>query len=100
MEPYHSVKVELTNAFHDSNASIHNLEISCLYHERPIAIGEVGVIAADQGEVPRAVDEVVEHFDHYLDTARAHSKHWRNRHEPGQTIDHLVSAVAPVSRAA
>lgn len=100
MEPFHSVKVELTNAFHDSNASIHNLEINCLYLERPIALGAVGVIAADQAEVPRAVDEIVEHFDHYLDTARAHSKHWRNRHEPGQTIDHLVSAGAPVSRVA
>ena len=99
-EPFESVRVKLTNAFHDSNASVRNLEIKCLDLEEPVAVGEVGVIAADQAEVPRAVDEIVQHYDHYRDTAQAHSRDWRNRHEPGQTIEHLVSGVVPLSRAA
>ena len=97
---FDSVRVKLTNAFHDSSASVRNLEVKCLDLKQAIAVGEVGVIAADQAEVPRAVDEIVKHYEHYRDTAEFHSRDWRTRHEPGQTIDHLVSGAAPLSRAA
>ncbi|MCH2182808.1 MAG: hypothetical protein MK108_12460 [Mariniblastus sp.] len=99
-EPFESVRVKLNNAFHDSNASVRNLEVKCFELEQPVASGGVGVIAADQAEVPRAVDEIVRHYDHYRDTAEVHSRDWRTRHEPGQTIDHIVSGAAPLSRAA
>ena len=92
--------MKLTNAFHDSNASVRNLEVKCLELEQSVPVGEVGVIAADPAELPNAVDEIVKHYEHYRDTAEFHSRDWRTRHEPGQTIDHLVSGVAPLSRAA
>ncbi|MCH2178485.1 MAG: hypothetical protein MK106_06740 [Mariniblastus sp.] len=100
LKPFDSVRVQLTNAFHDSMASINDLEIHCLYHGHAIAKGAVGVIAADLQEVPRAVDEMVEHFKHYRASAEAFSQSWRNMHEPGHTIDHLVASAAPLSRAA
>ena len=100
LKPFESVRVKLTNAFHDSMASIKDLEIHCLHHGRPVAHGAVGVIAADLDEIPSAVEEVVEHFQHYRKSAEAFSHYWRNMHEPGQTIDHLVASVAPLSRAA
>ena len=99
-QPFETVRIKLTNAFHDSNASVQNLTINCLYHDQSLPVGQVGVIAADAAHVERAVDEIVEHYDHYLGTARLHSTSWRHKHEPNQTIDHLVSGVAPVSRAA
>jgi hypothetical protein len=101
-----AVKFSLSNAFHDSNASIKRASVQGLAsvaggqtnHEVPV--GQVGVIASDQSDLPNCVDEIVKHFEHYRNSAQAFSGQWYARHEPKRTVSRLISVGQTVSRAA
>lgn len=87
----------LTNAFHDSTASIARVSLRMLEsptNHRALGppIGSVGIIAADQDDLPACVDEMVKHFAHYRASALAYSPRWYAQHDPQMTISHLVSA--------
>ena len=86
------VNLRLTNAFHDSTASIRLIAIHTL--KLPVAetpIGAVGVIAAGENDIPRSIDEVVSHFDHYQRSAKRFAESWYRQHEPKQTFSSLVA---------
>jgi hypothetical protein len=101
-----SVEVSLTNAYHDSTASIKRVSVQLLSNvagsgmDREIPVGQVGVIASDQADLPNCVDEIVRHFDHYSQTAQTFSSSWFARHDPRRTVVHLVSTGRSASRAA
>ena len=87
------VTLKMTNAFHDSTASIKQIAVHALKvdaNETPS--GSVGVIASSADDIPRAIDEVVAHFEHYQKTAKMFSQSWCRQHEPKQTLSCLVSA--------
>ena len=86
-----SVNLRISNAFHDSTASIrliavHTVDLDPI--ETPV--GAVGVIAAGESDIPRSIDEVVSHFDHYQSSARRFAESWYRQHEPKQTFSSLV----------
>ncbi len=96
-----SVNLRMTNAFHDSTASIRLVAIHTLCVDlASTPAGSVGVIASNQEDIPRAIEEVVGHFDHYRSTATRFAESWYRQHEPQKTVSSLVSARADVSRAA
>lgn len=100
----HSVEFSLTNAFHDSTANIRRVSVEMLStYEKGSGekgsgsipgppIGQVGVVASDLEDLPNCVDEIVQNFDHYRDSAMAFSSAWYARHEPRRTVNHLVMA--------
>ena len=92
-----SVKFALKNAFHDSTASIKNVEIVTAGSDLAeilgkIPIGAVGVVAADREHLSSCILEVVEHLEHYRQTAQAFSNQWYARHEPKRTVAQLMAA--------
>lgn len=99
-----SIHVSLTNAFHDSTASIKCVSAttfsSIAGSTQDVPIGQIGVVACDQNDLPNCVDEIVRHFDHYRQTARDFSPAWYARHEPRRTVGHLVSVGQSIPRAA
>ena len=85
------ITLRLTNAFHDSTASIRLIAIHTLdFDVANTPIGAVGVIAAGEHDIPRSIDEVVSHFDHYRNSARRFAESWYRQHEPKQTFSSLV----------
>ncbi len=95
-----NVRLRLSNAFHDSTASVKNLSVHTLaLVDEHHPFGSVGVIAADETDIPAAIDEIVEYYEHYRRTATQFAKRWCLRHEPHQTVSHLISANVPLDRA-
>jgi hypothetical protein len=95
-----SVDFSLTNAFHESTASVKGMEVHALEISpsdettRESPLGSVGVIASDREDLANCIDEIVNHFDHYRETASAFSDPWFSRHDPSRTVDDLVSVHA------
>ena len=88
-----SVDFSLTNAFHNSTASINRARLRTFDSPQSgLPIGSVGVVASDQADLPNCVDEVVNHFDHYRKSAMAYSGRWFSQHDPNRTVNHLISA--------
>jgi hypothetical protein len=90
------VRFILKNAFHHSTASLRNLQL-WIAQEPPGSslnsppIGAVGVIAPDRDHLGESLLEVVNHIDHYRQTAEHFSHHWYANHHPQRTIMQLTS---------
>ena len=88
-----SVRLRMTNAYHDSHASIRQLTVHTLAVDPDSTPqGSVGFIAADEADIPTAIDDIVGHYEHYLKTARMFSQNWCRQHEPKQTLFSLVAS--------
>lgn len=90
------------NAFTESSISIASVEISFLDfggHPEP-ARSAVGIIAADEAMITSAVNELVAHYNHYLDTAVGFSRQWASAHDPVRTVKTLVPTRVQVRHAA
>ncbi|MEM9410691.1 MAG: hypothetical protein AAGA30_06230 [Planctomycetota bacterium] len=94
------VTLRMSNAFHNSTASIKQFSVHALSVPDETPSGSVGVIAASVDDIPCAVDEIVAHFDHYRKTSRMFSQTWCQQHEPMQTLSSLVSSSSSAGRAA
>ncbi len=87
------VRFSLSNAFHESTASIRRAQIRTLQRNPAITtqpIGAVGIIASDEADLANCVREMATHFEHYRETAMRFSNQWRARHEPQVTLDFLL----------
>lgn len=87
------VEFKLSNAFHESTASIRRAQIRTIQLDSSNTsqpVGAVGIIASDEADLANCVKEMVNHFAHYRDSAMQFSKQWRTRHEPQTTLDFLV----------
>jgi hypothetical protein len=91
----------MSNAFHDSSAGIRLIAIHTLSVDRASTpVGSVGLIATGEEDIPRAINEMVEHYEHYRRTAWQHAEFWYQQHQPNQTISSLVSTGDQFPRAA
>jgi hypothetical protein len=96
-----SINLRITNAFHDSTASIRLVAIHTLGVDvSTTPLGSVGFIANGEDDIPRAIDDVVKHYDHYRVTATRFAQSWYRQHEPKQTLSSLVETNHGVRRAA
>ena len=88
-----SINLRMSNAFHDSSAGIRLIAIHTLAVDPAnTPAGSVGLIATGEEDIPRAIGEMVKHYDHYRRTASQFAEFWYQLHEPKQTISSLVSA--------
>lgn len=93
------VRLRFRNAFHHSMASIQNVQIVTLNSEtQQIPLGTVGIVAADEQQLPHCIDEMVQHYDHYRRSAGEFAHSWYSRHRPKRTIAHLMSVEEPKVR--
>jgi hypothetical protein len=85
-------KLTFRNAFTASSIIIQDIQIRFLdFAQQPAPPrSAVGVIAADTAMMTQAVDELVQHYDHYLESAVRFSHRWAAWHDPGRTVDFLI----------
>ena len=86
-----SIRCRLSNAYDDSTASIRRLAVSSLSLDEPTPMGSVGLIAADEQDLVRCVDEMVAHYDHYRESVEAFATRWYSNHDPKLTVSHMLS---------
>ncbi len=97
----HKVGIRFRNAFHDSNASVKNVQIATLsLNPDDTPVGAVGIVAADQNDLPNCIDELVKHYHHYRTTAEEFAYSWSKQHQPRRTVAHLISTEEQSLRAA
>jgi hypothetical protein len=53
--------------------------------------GRVGLIAADEQQVPDLLRDAIAHYPHYRSSARDFSRTWLERHDPHRTLESLES---------
>ena len=96
-----NVTLRLTNAFHNSNASIRQVHVHTLNVDpAKTPLGSVGFVAPSELEIPSAIDELVAFIDHYRSTAKMFAQTWCQQHEPSQTLSSLVATDDTSRRAA
>lgn len=102
--PANTDKVHLTirNAFYDASLSVANAQLHFLRHfsRKPVPQAAVGLIVPDARFLKSAVDEMVNHYQHYLVTAVDFAQTWSSRHDPVRTLDCLVNEPLVTRRAA
>jgi hypothetical protein len=88
------VRLTLSNAYDKADLSIRDLELRFLssahLSERASPLGAVGLVAANPGEVPRLLREMIRHYTHYRRSAGAFSVQWFQRHDPRLTVQTLL----------
>jgi hypothetical protein len=95
-----TARITLKNAFHHSSASLRNLQLWIAKRSpgepetESIPRSSVGVIAPDRDHLGECLTEIVNHFEHYRQSAEQFSHRWYARHHPRQTIVQLTSAEA------
>ena len=91
----HDISVRFSNAYEDSLlllseiAVYHLLDKSASAQDRPL--GAVGLIAADLGQVPRLLNDMVNNYEHYRQSADVFSANWFDRHNPTESVRQLVA---------
>jgi hypothetical protein len=93
------VRLALSNAYDEAPVTIQDVQVSLLSSAQTEAgrapSGAVGLIAADSGEAPRLLREMIDHYDHYRRTAAKYSSDWFRRHDPRRTVSTLIDKSAP-----
>ncbi len=86
-----TIRVEISNAYHDKEMVIGTPRISFLQcNAKEIPTGAVGLIASDMHQIPELLNEMVLHYSHYKESAVAHASTWNFKHSPLRTVEKLV----------
>ena len=87
-----TARLRFRNAFHDSVASVKDLQVVTLGGGNVTTpLGVVGISAADESNLPGCVEEMVQHYDHYHNSAKQFAEKWYEQHDPRRTIANLLS---------
>ena len=94
---FSSAQLEFRNAYADTSINLADVSVRFLDfgNSRQPPKSAVGVIAADESMMADAVDELVNHYEHYQESAIRFSKRWSIHHDPLRTIEALM----PISHA-
>ena len=88
------IRITWSNAYgvdpiHIRNASVRFLS-NCETGPQSVPAGQVGLIAANEKQVPELLDDMIRHYGHYKETAEARSQDWYERHDPCRTVSQLI----------
>ncbi len=93
-----TLKVTWSNAYHTGPIALVNLEYSVPRKAgSSIPSGAVGLTLADRSQIQPALEEMLEHYEHYRRGAREYSRQWSQRHAPQRTLEILEQQAAQVS---
>ena len=96
-----TIRLRFRNAFHNSTATVKDLQIVTLGGDNGVLpLGVVGISASDEANLPGCIEEMIQHYDHYQKSAKQFAEKWYERHEPRRTIAHLLSVEQLQRRAA
>lgn len=93
------LRLTLENAYHDDLIEMGRTEVQWIASGpdgTPAAA--VGLIAADLGQIPQLLSEIVEHHEHYRRTAADFAAAWTEEHAPHQTVDTLAANAQAASK--
>jgi hypothetical protein len=85
-------EVAFRTAYTDASISLTGLQFHFLGFENgsSIPLSQVGLIVADPCDLPSAVEEIVTHYRHYLETAVRFGREWALGHDPECTLNALL----------
>ena len=90
------IVVRITNAFDECSLSVRDLRaIGLAANGQTLPRSAVGIVAASNEWLPAAVREIVEHYDHYRQTAIQWSLKFREAHLPERTFAELIAKKGP-----
>lgn len=92
--PRGTAAAELTfrSAYTDASISLTGLQFhfAGFGKRQAIPLSQVGLIVADPCDLPSAVEEIVSHYGHYLQTAVRFGREWAASHDPERTLNALL----------
>lgn len=92
--PVERVKIRLSNAYGETPLVVPGLQIrplSQLSTPTHIPLGSIGLIAADEEQIPRLLRDMTVHHGHYLRMAQKYAAIWQSQHSPMHTVSQLES---------
>ena len=95
------LKLRLRNFHRGYTISLRDLNVTLLEQEAaklPLAV--VGLVASDRQALPLAIDELINHYQHYRRTAEQFAARWYPLHRPTATISRLLVAGESLRKAA
>lgn len=95
------LKLRLRNFHPGHTISLRDLSFTLLDQEAanlPLAV--VGLVASDRQVLPLAIDELINHYQHYRRTAEQFAARWYPLHRPTATISRLLVAGESLRKAA
>ncbi|MEM9941108.1 MAG: hypothetical protein AAF939_05925 [Planctomycetota bacterium] len=96
-----ALRFEFKNQFHDSIANIQNLRFYGIdSNSKNLPTSSVGLIASNQEDLIRCVDEMINKYDHYRESANQFAPEWFRQHDPQKTIEFLLGTGRALRRAA
>ena len=88
------VRITWSNAYGDDLIQIRDASVrflsNCETTAESCPAGQVGLIAANEKQVPELLDDMIRHYEHYRHTAEASSRDWFERHDPRRTVSQLI----------
>lgn len=93
-QPVTAVRVSFQSAFGADGASPSRARLLPLpWSPRTIdpPRARVGLIAADERDIPNLLQEMISHYSHYLHTAREFAGLWQCQHSPALTVEALAA---------
>jgi hypothetical protein len=85
----------LSDHFADTTFMLDDLDIHYLCTGRPLPLGVVASVYTGEGEITAAARELVEHFDHYRQSASRFSHVWSAYHSPEGVVSGIMASLQP-----
>ncbi len=85
-------EVAFRTAYTNASISLTGLQFHFVGFEegRQVPLSQVGLIVADPCDLPAAVEEIVRHYKHYLESAFRFGREWALGHDPECTLNALL----------
>ncbi len=85
-----TIALKLSNAYCNDSIELSDLEIQ-QSDTQAGPLGNVGLIAAEAGDVADLLAEIADNYSHYQQSATEFSKGWSQQHAPARTVERIVS---------
>jgi hypothetical protein len=88
-----SVTLDWRNAYGPQPLDFREVEVCFLAADadRQTPRGAVGLVAADAGQFPELLADIVEHYPHYRQTAASLARRWSEWNNPARVVSELLS---------
>ncbi|MEQ8838876.1 MAG: glycosyltransferase, partial [Lacipirellulaceae bacterium] len=83
------LNIELSNAYANRMMELDHLELSFINSASDAPTSRVGLIAAEPQQIPLLLREMLNHYQHYIDSARSFALQYGEQHSPERTLEIL-----------